>query len=124
LVCRQPIGQPPEYLPTGLVTQFRAKPLKHKGWRANDPALPAHLHRQRSQVGQPVVLHGLWQKCLRQFLCRVFAERTQLQLFLAIDGVPLPVSVCCQVAVNRFWEDVDLFRDKTEQGRRRTFADA
>ena len=74
---RQRIEPASPHFPTGLVAELGAEPLECGRRRNDDPALPACLHHQLGQMGEPIILNGLRQKGACQFGCGTFAERTE-----------------------------------------------
>jgi hypothetical protein len=101
--------------PAGLVTQLAAQPFNGELRRRDDTLLTAGLHHQGRQMRQAVVFHRLRQQSRGYFRRRPFAEVTQSELFLALNGMALPVPLRRQVFIDRNREHVDLIRDKFEQ---------
>ena len=124
LLGGETIGQPAIHLPTGLVAELGAEPLECGRRRNDDPALPACLHHQLGQIGEPIILNGFGQKGACQFGCGTFAERTKPELLLAFDGMTLAVPLRREILVQRVRKNPDLLGDECEQGRRRSLAGA
>ena len=124
LLGGETIGQPAIHLPTGLVAEHGADPLECGRRRNDDPALPACLHHQLGQMGEPIILNGLRQKGACQFGCGTVAERTKPELLLAFDGMTLAVPLRREILVHRVRKNPDLLGDECEQGRRRSLAGA
>jgi hypothetical protein len=87
--------------PAGLVTQLAAQPFNGELRRRDDPLLTAGLHHQGRQMRQAVVFHRLRQQSRGYFRRRPFAEVTQSELFLALNGMALPVPLRRQVFLDR-----------------------
>ncbi len=124
LLGGETIGQPAIDFPTGPVAELGAEPLERGRRRDDDSALPACLHRQFCQTGEPIILDGLRQKDACQFGCGAFAERTKPELLLAFDGMTLAVPLRREILVHRVRKNPDLLGDECERDRRRTLARA
>jgi len=105
------------HLPTGLMAEFSAEPLQCCRRRDDDPALPASLHDQLSQIGEPVVLDRLRHKGRCQFSGGSPSERTKLETLLALDGMALAIPLAREIIVDRFRKHADLFSTECKQGR-------
>jgi hypothetical protein len=119
LLGGETIGQPAIHFRTGLVAESGAEPLEcGRRWN-DDPVLPACLHHQLGQTGEPIILNSLRQKGACQLGCGTFAERTKPDLLLAFDGMTLAVPLRREIPVDRVRKNPDLLSDECEQGRRR-----
>ncbi len=124
LLGGQAVGQPTMHLLACVVPQLAAQPLQPRDRGHDDVALPAHLHCQAGEEGQPVVLDRLRQQGAHQFRRRAPAEGLHPKLVLALDRLTLPGPLRGQVVADRAWEDFDLLGDEPEQCCRRAFAGA
>ena len=106
------------------MAELGAKPLERGRRRDDDPTLPARLHRQFGQTGEPIVLNRLREKGAFQFGCGAFAERAKPELLLAFHGMALAVPLGREILVHRVRKNSDLLGDKCEQGRRWSLAGA
>jgi TnpA family transposase len=114
LLGGETIGQPAIHFRTGLVAEFGAEPLEcGRRWN-DDPVLPACLHHQFGQTGEPIILNGLRQKGACQLGCGTFAERTKPELLLAFDGMTLAVPLRREIPVDRVRKNPDLRSDECE----------
>ena len=109
---------------SGHAAKFGAEPFDGGGRGNDNPALPAFLHHQRSQIGEPIIFDGLRQKQLRQLGGGLFAERTKPELLLTLDGVTPAVPLGDEIFVDRSGRTPICSATKCEQRRRRPLTGA
>ncbi len=103
------------HLPPGVMTHLSAEALECCWPRKNDPALLALRHDQAGQVGQPIVLDGLWQQPRREFRSRACSKRTKPQPVLQFSGMAPAVPFRGERLVDGAGKDAGLFSHEGEK---------
>jgi hypothetical protein len=118
----QAAGQPPMHFPPCLMTHFDTKSFEHHRTWKNDPASPALLLDESSQVNQALVLNGSRQQPCRQFSGGTPSKWTKLQSVPKLSGMGLAVPFSSEIFADRFRENPDLFGNECEERFWRSFA--
>ena len=93
----------------------------HRTWK-NDPASPALLLDEGSQMNQALVLNGSRQQPCRQFSGGTPSKWTKLQSVPKLSGMGLAVPFRSEIFADRFRENPDLFGNECEERFWRSFA--
>jgi hypothetical protein len=111
----QAIGEPAMHFLPGAMTDIGAKPFECRRPWQDDPALPARLHDQFSQMAKPFIFNSVRQQPNCQLSRGSRSERTQPQPILQLGRVVPAVPFDRQIIVNRLWKNVYLFGNEGKE---------